>query len=91
VLEKAGGQVGEVLLVLDATTGQNGIQQARAFTEAVDVTGIVLSKMDGTARGGIVLAVREELGLPVMLVGTGERAEDLAPFDPQAFAHGLVS
>jgi fused signal recognition particle receptor len=90
VLEKAGGQVGEVLLVLDATIGQNGIQQARAFTEAVDVTGIVLSKMDGTARGGIVLAVREELGLPVMLVGTGERAEDLAPFDPQAFARGLV-
>ena len=90
VLEKAGGRIGHVLLVLDATTGQNGIQQARAFTEAVDVTGIVLSKMDGTARGGIVLAVREELGLPVMLVGTGERAEDLAPFDPDVFARRLV-
>jgi fused signal recognition particle receptor len=91
VLEKAGGQVGEVLLVLDATTGQNGIAQARAFTEAVDVTGVVLSKMDGTARGGIVLAVREELGVPVKLVGTGEQAEDLVPFDPETFARGLVS
>jgi fused signal recognition particle receptor len=90
VIEKAAGEVGEVLLVLDATTGQNGIQQARAFTEAVDVTGIVLAKMDGTARGGIVLAVREELGLPVVLVGTGERAEDLAPFDAEAFARRLV-
>jgi fused signal recognition particle receptor len=90
VIEKSAGEVGEVLLVLDATTGQNGIQQARAFTEAVDVTGIVLAKMDGTARGGIVLAVREELGLPVVLVGTGERAEDLAPFDAEAFARRLV-
>jgi fused signal recognition particle receptor len=91
VLEKAGGSVDEVLLVLDATTGQNGIAQARAFTEAVDVTGVVLAKMDGTARGGIVLAVRQELGVPVKLVGTGERPEDLVPFDPQAFARGLVS
>jgi fused signal recognition particle receptor len=91
VLEKAAGGVDEVLLVLDATTGQNGIAQARAFTEAVGVTGVVLAKMDGTARGGIVLAVREELGVPVKLVGTGERAEDLAPFDPAAFARRLVA
>jgi fused signal recognition particle receptor len=91
VLEKAAGRVDEVLLVLDATTGQNGIAQARAFTDAVDVTGVVLSKMDGTARGGIVLAVREELGVPVKLVGTGERIEDLAPFDPRAFARRLVA
>jgi fused signal recognition particle receptor len=91
VLEKAAGGVDEVLLVLDATTGQNGIAQARAFTEAVEVTGVVLAKMDGTARGGIVLAVREELGVPVKLVGTGERIEDLAAFDPDAFARGLVA
>jgi fused signal recognition particle receptor len=91
VLEKAGGRVEEVLLVLDATTGQNGIAQARAFTEAVEVTGVVLAKMDGTARGGIVLAVREELGVPVKLVGTGEGPGDLVPFDPQSFARGLVS
>jgi fused signal recognition particle receptor len=91
VLEKAAGRVDDVLLVLDATTGQNGIAQARAFTEAVDVTGVVLAKMDGTARGGIVLAVREELGVPVKLVGTGERPEDLSAFDPDAFARRLVA
>jgi fused signal recognition particle receptor len=91
VLEKAAGGVDEVLLVLDATTGQNGITQARAFTEAVGVTGVVLAKMDGTARGGIVLAVREELGVPVKLVGTGEKAEDLVPFDPDRFARRLVA
>jgi fused signal recognition particle receptor len=91
VLEKAGDGVDEVLLVLDATTGQNGIAQARAFTEAVGVTGVVLAKMDGTARGGIVLAVREELGVPVRLVGVGEKLEDLLPFDPEGFARRLVS
>jgi fused signal recognition particle receptor len=91
VLEKAAGGVDEVLLVLDATTGQNGIAQARAFTEAVGVTGVVLAKMDGTARGGIVLAVREELGVPVKLVGTGEKADDLIPFDPARFARRLVA
>jgi fused signal recognition particle receptor len=91
VLEKAAGGVDEVLLVLDATTGQNGIAQARVFTEAVDVTGVVLTKLDGTARGGVVLAVREELGVPVKLIGTGERAEDLQPFDPRAFAERLVN
>jgi fused signal recognition particle receptor len=91
VLEKAAGRVDEVLLVLDATTGQNGIAQARVFTQAVAVTGVVLSKMDGTARGGIVVAVRQELGVPVKLVGTGEKLGDLAPFDAQAFARGLVA
>ena len=91
VLEKAAGHVDEVLLVLDATTGQNGIAQARAFAEAVDVTGVVLTKLDGTARGGIVLAVREQLGVPVKLVGVGEGANDLIPFDPEAFAHRLVA
>jgi fused signal recognition particle receptor len=90
VLEKAAGDVEEVLLVLDATTGQNGIQQARVFTEAVQVTGIVLTKMDGTAKGGVVLAVREELGVPVKLIGTGETLDDLEPFDPKAFADRLV-
>jgi fused signal recognition particle receptor len=92
VIEKAAGRPpDEVLLVVDATTGQNGIRQAESFTEAVDVSGVVLTKLDGTARGGIVLAVRTELGLPVVLVGTGEGATDLAPFDPVAFARGLVS
>jgi fused signal recognition particle receptor len=92
VLEKASERaVEQVLLVLDATTGQNGIAQARAFTEAVDVTGVVLAKMDGTAKGGIVLAVREDLGVPVVLVGVGERAPDLIPFDPDGFARRLVA
>ena len=91
VLEKASGRPpDEVLLVLDATTGQNGIAQARAFTEAVGVTGIVLAKMDGTARGGIALAVREELGVPVKLVGTGEGTDDLEPFDAERFARSLI-
>ncbi len=92
VLERASGRPpDEVLLVLDATTGQNGIAQARAFTEAVGVTGIVLAKLDGTARGGIVLAVREELGVPVKLVGTGEGISDLEPFDATRFARSLVA
>jgi fused signal recognition particle receptor len=90
VLERAAGEVDETLLVLDATTGQNGIAQARAFTDAVDVTGVVLAKMDGTAKGGIVLAVRGELGVPVKLVGTGEGPGDLEPFDAAAFADRLV-
>jgi fused signal recognition particle receptor len=91
VLAKAGGDIDETLLVLDATTGQNGIAQARSFTEAVDVNGIALTKLDGSARGGIVVAVREELGIPVKLVGTGERLEDLRPFDPAGFARQLMS
>ncbi|HLY32961.1 MAG TPA: signal recognition particle-docking protein FtsY, partial [Jatrophihabitantaceae bacterium] len=84
------GPVDETLLVLDATTGQNGLAQARVFTEVVDVTGIVLTKLDGTARGGIVLAVQRELGVPVKLVGLGEGPDDLAPFDPEAFVDALL-
>lgn len=89
VLEKH-GPVDETLLVLDATTGQNGVVQARVFTEAVDVTGIVLTKLDGTAKGGIVVAVQRELGIPVKLIGLGEGADDLAPFEPEAFADALL-
>jgi fused signal recognition particle receptor len=91
VIEKAGGTVTETLLVLDAQTGQNGIAQARAFTDAVDVTGVILTKTDGSARGGIVLAVREELDLPIRFVGVGEGPGDLAPFDPAAFADRLLA
>jgi fused signal recognition particle receptor len=90
VIEKAGATVDETLLVLDATTGQNGIAQARAFTDAVEVTGVALTKMDGSAKGGIVLAVREELGVPVRFVGTGETAGDLEPFEARAFADRLL-
>jgi fused signal recognition particle receptor len=82
--------VSEVLLVLDATTGQNGLQQARVFREAVAVTGIVLTKLDGSAKGGIVVAVQRELGVPVKLVGIGEGADDLAPFEPEAFVDALL-
>ncbi|MCR6711372.1 MAG: signal recognition particle-docking protein FtsY [Demequina sp.] len=80
----------EVLLVLDATTGQNGLSQARVFAEATDVTGIVLTKLDGSAKGGIVVAVQKELGVPVKFVGLGEGADDLAPFDPAGFVDSLV-
>ncbi|MGZ4124345.1 MAG: signal recognition particle-docking protein FtsY [Actinomycetota bacterium] len=91
VLEKANGRPpDEVLLVLDATTGQNGIAQATAFTEAVEVTGVALTKFDGTAKGGVLLAVRERLGVPVKLVGVGERLDDLEPFDPRAFADRIL-
>jgi fused signal recognition particle receptor len=94
VAEKAAaqtdGSIDEILLVLDAQTGQNGIAQARAFTEAVGVTGVVLTKMDGSARGGIVLVVREELGVPVKLVGVGESIDDLEAFDPGGFADRLL-
>jgi fused signal recognition particle receptor len=82
--------VSEVLLVLDATTGQNGMVQARVFSEVVDVTGIVLTKLDGSAKGGIVVAVQRELGVPVKLVGLGEGPDDLAPFDPEAFVDALL-
>ena len=82
--------VDEVLLVLDATTGQNGLRQARVFAEVVDVTGIVLTKLDGTAKGGIVIAVQRELGVPVKLVGLGEGPDDLAPFEPDAFVDAIV-
>ncbi|HET7387228.1 MAG TPA: signal recognition particle-docking protein FtsY [Nocardioidaceae bacterium] len=89
VIEKQ-APVSEVLLVLDATTGQNGMTQARVFREVVDVTGIVLTKLDGSAKGGIVVAVQRELGVPVKLVGVGEGADDLAPFDPEAFVDALL-
>ncbi|MEU0221532.1 signal recognition particle-docking protein FtsY [Streptomyces sp. NPDC006265] len=82
--------VDEVLLVLDATTGQNGLVQARVFSEVVDITGIVLTKLDGTAKGGIVVAVQRELGVPVKLIGLGEGADDLAPFEPEAFVDALI-
>jgi fused signal recognition particle receptor len=89
VIEKV-APVTEVLLVLDATTGQNGLTQARVFAEVVDVTGIVLTKLDGSAKGGIVVAVQRELGVPVKLVGLGEGPDDLAPFDPGAFVDALL-
>jgi fused signal recognition particle receptor len=82
--------VTEALLVIDATTGQNGLTQARVFAEVVDITGIVLTKLDGTAKGGIVIAVQRELGVPVKLVGLGEGPDDLAPFDPEAFVDALL-
>ena len=84
------GSIDEVLLVLDATTGQNGVVQAKQFAQAVDVTGVVLSKLDGTAKGGIVIAVQRELGIPVKLVGLGEGPDDLAPFDAAQFVDALV-
>jgi fused signal recognition particle receptor len=89
VVEKH-GPVDEVLLVLDATTGQNGLVQARVFAEVVDITGIVLTKLDGTAKGGIVVAVQRELGVPVKLVGLGEGPDDLAPFEPTVFVDALI-
>ena len=89
VVEKH-GPVDETLLVLDATTGQNGLEQARVFTEVVDVTGVVLTKLDGTAKGGIVIAVQRKLGIPVKLVGLGEGKDDLAPFEPAAFVEALL-
>ncbi|MET7764138.1 signal recognition particle-docking protein FtsY [Streptomyces sp. NPDC005393] len=89
VVEKHGA-VDEVLLVLDATTGQNGLVQARVFAEVVNITGIALTKLDGTAKGGIVVAVQRELSVPVKLVGLGEGADDLAPFEPEAFVDALI-
>jgi fused signal recognition particle receptor len=91
IADRPPGNVTEVLLVIDATTGQNGLAQAREFSEAVGVTGVVLTKLDGSAKGGIVLAIRSELGLPIKLVGLGEGAEDLVPFSPQEFADALFS
>ncbi|MEU6978946.1 MULTISPECIES: signal recognition particle-docking protein FtsY [unclassified Streptomyces] len=89
VVEKH-GPLDEILLVLDATTGQNGLIQARVFAEVVDITGIVLTKLDGTAKGGIVIAVQRELGVPVKLIGLGEGPDDLAPFEPGAFVDALI-
>ncbi len=81
----------EVLLVLDATTGQNGLEQARKFTEASGVTGIVLTKLDGTAKGGVVVAIARELGLPIRFIGVGEKIDDLLPFDPERFIDSLFA
>jgi fused signal recognition particle receptor len=86
-----GGAPHETLLTLDATTGQNGLRQAKLFAASADVTGVVLTKLDGTARGGIALAIAAELGLPVKLIGVGESVEDLRPFDPQDFARALIA
>ena len=83
--------VGEVLLVLDATTGQNGLTQARIFSEVVQITGLVLTKLDGSAKGGIVVQVQRELGVPVKLVGIGEGVDDLAPFDAEVFVDALLN
>ena len=89
VLEKSGG-VDEVLLVVDATTGQNGINQAKSFTESVGVTGLILTKMDGTARGGIALAIERETGIPIKFVGTGEGATDFQTFNADSYISGLI-
>jgi fused signal recognition particle receptor len=91
IAERTPGAPHEVLLVIDATTGQNGLTQARRFADAVDVTGVVLTKLDGTAKGGIVLAIEAELGIPVKLVGVGEAPEDLVAFDPEEFVAALFA
>ena len=89
IVDRTPGALKEVLLVVDASTGQNGLAQARQFADAVDVTGVVLTKLDGTAKGGIVLAIQAELGIPVKLVGVGESADDLVAFDPTEFVAAL--
>jgi fused signal recognition particle receptor len=91
VADRDPGRVTEVLLVLDATTGQNGLVQARQFTDAVDLTGVVLTKLDGTAKGGVVVAIQRDLGIPVKLVGLGEGPDDLVPFDPEEFVDALLA
>lgn len=91
VLEREASVIGEMFLVLDGTTGQNGIAQARAFTEAVGVTGVVLTKLDGTSRGGIAIAVEQELGIPVKFIGVGEGLDDLVPFVPEDFVEALLA
>jgi fused signal recognition particle receptor len=89
IVDRTPGALKEVLLVIDASTGQNGLTQARQFAEAVDVTGVVLTKLDGTAKGGIVLAIQSELGIPVKVVGVGESAADLVEFEPAEFVAAL--
>jgi fused signal recognition particle receptor len=91
IAKKIPGAPHESLLVLDATTGQNGISQAKNFSEAVQCTGIILAKLDGTAKGGVVVAIRQTMGLPVKYVGVGEKVDDLELFDPDAFAEALVT
>ena len=89
VAGKGPGTVNEILLVIDSTTGQNGLVQASQFAEAVDVTGIILTKLDGSSRGGIIFAIQEQLGIPIKLVGIGEGIEDLVPFDVGSFVDAL--
>jgi fused signal recognition particle receptor len=91
IAQKLPGAPHETLLVIDSTTGQNGLQQARLFTGAVEVSGIVLTKLDGSAKGGIAIAIAHELGLPIKLIGIGESLEDLRPFDADDFARALFS
>ena len=90
VVEKVSA-VNEILLVIDATTGQNGLQQAKIFGQSVDVTGIILTKLDGSAKGGVALAIESELGIPIKWTGTGESEGDFAPFDPQSYLKGLLA
>ena len=90
IAQKLEGAPHETLLVVDATTGQNGVQQARLFGEAVGVTGVALTKLDGSAKGGVAIAIANELGLPVKLIGVGEALDDLRPFDPRDFARALI-
>ena len=90
VANKGSGTVTEVLLVLDATVGQNGLQQAKSFTESVDLTGIILTKIDGSSKGGIIFAIAEELAIPIKLIGIGEGKEDLIPFDPEIFVETIL-
>ena len=91
VLEREAGTIDEVLLVLDGTTGQNGLIQAKAFAEAIGITGVVLTKLDGTSRGGIAIAVERTLGVPIKFIGVGEGMDDLLPFDPDAFIEALIA
>jgi len=91
IAQKLEGAPHETLLVVDATTGQNGVQQARLFNDAVGVTGVALTKLDGSAKGGVAVAIAYELGLPVKLIGVGEGLDDLRPFDPRDFAQALVA
>jgi fused signal recognition particle receptor len=91
IAQKLDGAPHETLLVIDATTGQNGLQQARLFRDAVDVSGVALTKLDGSAKGGVALAISHELGLPVKLIGVGETLDDLRPFDPQDYARALIA
>jgi len=91
IRERAGGPADETLLVLDATTGQNAILQAQEFKKAVDISGLILAKLDGTARGGIVITIKEELKLPIKLIGTGEKPEDMEAFEPHTFVKGIFS
>lgn len=90
VIEK-GAPLAEVLLVIDGTTGQNGLAQAKIFSEAVEVTGLIVTKLDGSARGGVALAIENELDIPIKFIGTGESAQDFAPFEPEAYIEGLLS